>query len=61
MVPTSQFQTSRHENRAAASGAPDRPSGSSEIIFLLLANGYSWAQIRAMYPGLFSHLPRPES
>jgi len=51
----------RNENHVPAIGVPERPSGAAEIIMLLLANGYSWAQIRAMYPGLFSHNPHPGS
>jgi hypothetical protein len=53
--------SSRNENQAPTIGAPERPSGPAEIIMLLLANGLSWKQIRAMYPGLFSHLPEPGS
>jgi hypothetical protein len=54
-------QSSRNENHAATIGVPERPGSAAEIIMLLLANGYSWAQIRAMYPGLFSHNPHPGS
>ena len=51
--------SARNENHAASIGAPERPGSAAEIIMLLLANGYSWAQIRAMYPGLFSQNPHP--
>jgi hypothetical protein len=32
---------------------PDRPQSIGAIISLLLANGYTMAMIRAMFPGLF--------
>jgi hypothetical protein len=47
-----------HTERAAA---PDRPSSVSAIIMWFIANGYTMAQIRIMFPGLFFRSPGPES
>ena len=49
---TQVFQNSR--NAASLIGAPERPSGIGELINSLLRAGLSMAQIRALYPGLFS-------
>jgi hypothetical protein len=60
------FQNSDHhsaqkENHVSILGAPERPSGTGELINALLRAGYSMKQIRAMYPGLFSPSPDPGS
>jgi hypothetical protein len=47
--------------RAEHFAAPDRPSSTSAIIIWFLANGYTMAQIRIMFPGLFYRSPGPES
>ena len=54
-------QASTNEARAERGAAPDRPSSASTIILWFLANGYTMAQIRIMFPGLFSRSQGPES
>jgi hypothetical protein len=41
-------------------GIPDAPASIGELIRWLLANGYSMAAIRAMFPGLFPDSPPAE-
>jgi hypothetical protein len=50
-----------NEARLDRVSAPDRPSSTSTIIIWFLANGYTMAQIRIMFPGLFYRSPGPES
>jgi hypothetical protein len=47
--------------RAERFAAPDLPSSTSAIIRWFLANGFTMAQIRIMFPGLVFRSPGPES
>jgi hypothetical protein len=55
------FHTAKDEPRIPISNAPGRPPDIWEIIQLLIANGYSMGQIRAMFPGLFPNDPVPNA
>lgn len=45
---------SRNENHAPVTGFAERPYSTGELINALLRAGWSMAQIRAIYPGLFT-------
>jgi len=60
-APVLNRQTSSNEALPGRFAAPDRPSSASTIIMWFLANGYTMAQIRIMFPGLFLRSSGPES
>jgi hypothetical protein len=51
----------RSENHAPVHDRPEQSYGIGELINSLRRAGYSLAQIRAMFPGLFSYSPTPGS
>lgn len=58
-APKSRFREPSDEQKGLIFGPPHRPASVSDIVEMLLAAGYTMAQIQEMFPGFFMGDPAP--